>query len=548
MPTVQFSRKHLEHLVGKKLGDDVLKTILARLGTGCDAVDASSLTVEIEPNRPDLLSEAGMARAMMSLLGIKTGLRRYDAKRPQHKVLVSRSVAKVRPRTACAIVKGLSFDDEKIKMIIQMQEKLHVGYCRRRKKAAIGIYPLEHIEWPVRYDALAPSEIKFMPLDANREMTASQILGVHAAGKEYGALLSDAEAYPVFIDNQNRIMSMPPIINSTVTGRVSESTTDVFIECSGFDQGVLDRLLAIIVSALADEGGIIHSVEVVYPGQTVITPKLESRAMNVNLENISRRLGIVVKENDARVLLAKMGLGFSNKKVLIPCYRADMLHEVDIAEEIAIASGYDSFEPMACPASTVGTEQVLSVLKARIAATLVGLGMQEVNTLHIDSLNNQTVRSAGAAKPVRLANALTVDYDTLRRWMLPSVLQVFAANKHRDYPQKVFAFGSVFVAEKSETGIVEKDMLALALSHSKADYTEARQVLGYALQLLGMEVKLEEHDENWAIPGRCAMVSCKGKRFAVLGEVHPQVLSNWQLETPVVAAELDMHVLLSCLE
>ena len=103
-----------------------------------------------------MLSYHGFKRSFLAFLGKKTGLVNYKVNPPEknYEVIVDSSVKDIRPYTACAIVKGLQLDDEKIKEIINIQEKLHITIGRKRKRAAIGIYPLEKIELPITFKAM----------------------------------------------------------------------------------------------------------------------------------------------------------------------------------------------------------------------------------------------------------------------------------------------------------------------------------------------------------------------------------------------------------
>ena len=255
MPTITLNKKTVEELAGKKLPLDKLKDSISMLGTDLESVNEEEIVVEIFPNRPDLLSEQGFARALSSFINVKTGLRDYKAKKSNYKVIIDKSVKDVRPYTACAVVKNLKFNEEKIREVIQIQEKLHVTYGRNRKKVAIGIYPLEKIKFPIKYLAKKPQEIKFMPLESKREMNGLQILSQHPTGREYGYLLEGKKLFPIFVDGNNEVMSMPPIINSEKTGKITEKTKEVFIECSGFDFEVLSKCLNMIITAFADMKG-----------------------------------------------------------------------------------------------------------------------------------------------------------------------------------------------------------------------------------------------------------------------------------------------------
>ncbi|MCX8146949.1 MAG: phenylalanine--tRNA ligase beta subunit-related protein, partial [Candidatus Woesearchaeota archaeon] len=272
MPTVVLNKKVLERLLGRRLSLDILKNRISYIGTGLEKIEGNEIHVEVFPNRPDMLSEQGFARALSAFIGVKKGLRTYKVKKSNEKVIIDKSLRGIRPYTACAIVRGLTFNDEKIREIIQIQEKLHITYGRNRKKAAIGIYPYEKIKPPIRFLAKKPEKIVFRPLEAEKEMNAYQILSKHPTGKEYGNLLAGMKKYPVFIDSNDKILSMPPIINSHDTGKITEKTKDVFIECSGFNFDVLSTCLNIIVTALADMGGQIYSMDLIYPDKKRRTP------------------------------------------------------------------------------------------------------------------------------------------------------------------------------------------------------------------------------------------------------------------------------------
>src|SRR3989344_1121249 len=262
MAVVNFNKKTFESEIGKL--DDEMQNKIAMFGTPIESITGEGLQVEVFPNRPDLLSYSGFKRSFLAFLGKETGLKNYIVKKPEkdYKVNVDSSVKDVRPYTACAIIRGLVLDDEKIKELIEIQEKLHITIGRKRKKMAIGIYPLEKIKLPITFKAMEPDKIKFVPLDSDKEMSGLEILHKHPAGKEYAHLLAGKVKFPVFVDANNEVLSMPPIINSQTTGRVDSKTKDVFVECSGFDFDVLKTCLNIITTTMAEMGGKIYQMEI----------------------------------------------------------------------------------------------------------------------------------------------------------------------------------------------------------------------------------------------------------------------------------------------
>src|SRR3989344_4672969 len=496
MPVVNLNRKVFDKLVGKKLTTEQLKDRISYLGTDLEKIDDKEIIVEVFPNRPDMLSEQGFSRAFSSFIGIKKGLRNYKVIKSAYKVIVDPSVRLIRPYIACAVVKNLRFDDEKIREIIQIQEKLHVTFGRDRKKAAIGIYPMEKIKWPIKYLAKKPNDIKFQPLESNKIMTSIQILNDHPTGKSYKHLLEGKDKYPLFIDSNNEVLSMPPIINSHNIGKIDERTRDVFIECSGFDFNTLKQTLNIIVTALDDMGGDIYSVEIDY-GKKFVTPDLNPVEMKLDLNYVNKLLGLNLKQNDVKKYLERMGHDYKSR-VLIPAYRTDILHPIDLVEDIAIAYGYENFNELIPKISTIAEENKFEIFKSKIADLLVGFNLIEVSSYHITN------------------------------------------NKENEYPQNIFEMGNIFRKGKTETGIEEETRLAVVLCHSKANFTEIKQIIDSLLENLGLNCSIENIEHKSFIPGRVGKIIIKGKETAIMGEIHPSVLVNFGIETPVSVFELDL--------
>ncbi|MEK6949444.1 MAG: phenylalanine--tRNA ligase subunit beta [Nanoarchaeota archaeon] len=541
MPTIKINRQVFENLVGKKLPIEKLKDRISMLGTDLEDVNDNEIIVEIFPNRPDMLSVQGFARAFSSFIGVNTGLREFKVEHSKEKMIVESSVAEVRPYTACAIVKNLHFDDEKIKEVIDIQEKLHITYGRHRKKAAIGIYPFEKIKTPIRFLAQDPKDIVFQPLESSREMNALEILEEHPAGKAYGHLLQGKKKFPVFRDADNEVLSVPPIINSHKTGKINEKTKEVFIETSGFDFEICKKCLNMIVTSLSDMGGKIYSMDLVYGSKKYVTPSLEPEEMKVDAAYINKLLGLNLKENEIKKLLEKTGYGYKDKKVLIPSYRADILHQVDLAEDIAIAYGYENFEALIPNVATIAEEDGFEKFKGKISILLAGSGLIEASTYHLTNKELQCGKMNAEMPLIELANSISSDYNVLRAWVLPSLMEVLGNNKHREYPQKIFTMGTIFKKSgENDTNIAEKQRLAVAIASEKADYTEIRQMIDYIFRSTGVNHEIAEAEHKSFIAGRVSRASVNGKKIAYLGEINPRVLSNWGIEFPVAALELNL--------
>lgn len=541
MTVVNLPKKQLEKAIGKITKD--VEEKIAMFGTTIEENTEDNFAIEVYPNRPDLLSMQGFVRAMDNYLHSKK-LKEYSINKPAkgYKVKIESAVKGVRPYTVCAIVKNLKFDNEKIKEIIDIQEKIHLTLGRKRKKLAIGVYPLEKISLPITYTAKKPDQIKFRPLEAESEMTGLQILSRHPAGREYANLLKDSELFPVFIDAKGKVLSMPPIINSHETGKISEQTKDIFIECSGFNLPSLKKALNILVCALSDMGGEIYSMEIEDKGKS-ISPNLENEKLEFKLENINKTLGLELKEKEIPKLLQKMGIGyeFKNKKsiAIVPAYRTDILHWVDLTEEIAIAYGYQNFNPEIPKISTIAQEDPTSIRKRLISNILSGLGLLETSSYHLTTKDSIKRVNPEFKQFIEVEESKT-EYSVLRPDILSNLMNILSENSDSSYPQKIFELGKVFSLGNTETGILEKESLAIAVAGETANFTEIKQVLDYLFKMLNVQYSIKETENQAFISGRAGKIIVQGKEIGIIGEVHPKVIQNSKLKMPVAALELEV--------
>jgi phenylalanyl-tRNA synthetase beta chain len=533
MANVTFPRKQFEKEIGKL--DEKMQNRIAMFGTPLEKFNDDEIEIEVFPNRPDLLSYHGFKRSFLAFLGKQTGLKEYKINKPEKDYLVKidSSLKDIRPYTACAIVKGLKFDDDKIKEMIDIQEKLHQTLGRKRKKLAIGIYPLEQIKLPITFTAMEPDKIKFTPLESDREMNGLQILQRHPAGREYAHLLAGKPKFPLFIDAENNVLSMPPIINSHKTGKVTEKTTEVFVECSGFDFQSVSRCLNIVVTNLAEMGGKIYQMELQYKDKKT-TPDLSSEKMKINLNNVNELLGVELKEKEIKSLIEKMGHNYSKNLVETPAWRTDILHEVDLIEDVAIAYGYENFIPEIPKIATTGEENKKEITKRKIGEILSGLNLIEISNYHLTTKKEQ-FRNMGIPeeKILEVENSKT-DYNILRKNLTHYLMKILSENVDSEYPQKIFEVGKVFLPE-------EKDNLALAIAPS--NFTEVRQILEYLFKMLNFPIKIIEPEKipNWFIEGRTAEIIFENKSIGFLGEIHPRILKNWKIKMPVSLFEINLE-------
>jgi len=509
------------------------------------AQSEDNLIVEVkDSNRPDLLSVEGIARELKGSLGKEKGLAKYTLNRSDF-VLNAGNVG-ARSEIVCAVIKNIKLDDFAIKQIIQLQEKLCEGYGRKRKEAAVGIYDFDKIKWPILYKQANPDSVKFIPLEMNEELTLRQILARHPTGRDYAKLLENESEYPLIIDSADEVLSMPPIINSNYSGKVTESTKNLFVEVTGFDREKIMLALNIVIAALADRNGEIYSVTINKSGKKFASPEFKTKKKTLSVEDVNERLGLNLSAAQIVSLLEKARYSAKANKnkieVETPFYRADIIHTVDIIEDIAIAYGYHNFSVEEPKIFTVGSTLEDTKLSNKVANLMAGLEFQEIMSFVMSNKEDLFKKmDLKEESIIEIENPASQTYSGLRNWLLPSLMNMLSQNTTKNYPQKIFEIGNaVMLNEKSEVKSDTVPKFSAAIASNSANFTDIKQVLDYIMKNLGLEYEFVKSKHSSLIEGRCGEIIINKKKIGILGEVSPKVLSNWNIDVPVAVFEIDV--------
>ncbi len=513
-----------------------------------DSLSGDELILEVTSDRPDLLCAEGIARELRGLLGIETGLVNYKLKTSDLKIYVDKSISKVRPYIAGALVKNLEFTDDFVKQIMQLQEKLHLTYCRNRTKVSVGIHDAKTITHELTYAGVRPEKIKFIPLDETREMNGTEILESTPKGREYGGIIKNFSVYPLLFDSDTKVLSLPPIINGIVT-KVTPETTSLILDITGTDMKLVNFVNNIMVSSLIERGGQAKTATVIYDRKRINTPDLSPYRRNLNLSYANEILGLNLKTGQARSILRKMRYGVKPKSknsltVIIPAYRADIMHEIDLVEDLAIAYGYDKLDPTMPMSATIGSERNITKLTRKIRDLMVGLGFIEV--LNYVMTGENTISSkmdATSEKIVKIANPLSLDFSVLRNWLIPDLLNFLSFNKHVPYPQNIFECGeTVEINDVTPNKTITKRKLAALVCDHKISYEDIQSNLYSLLQNAGGDGwSLHRTEHSSFIKGRVASIKVSGVEAGIIGEIHPRILERFEIENPVGAFEIDLE-------
>lgn len=546
MPNVEINLNDLSALVGKKLSLEQAREALLFVKGEIDSINGNSIVVDVkETNRPDLLSAEGIARELKGHLGKERGLVKYNIKSSGVKVIVDSSLANIRPCIAAAIARNVKVSDDFIKQMVQLQEKVCLTFGRKRKEAAIGLYDFDVMDPPIYYKAFAPHELKFVPLEYKVEMDLDEILKEHPKGKEYAHLLQGCKKFPILIDSADVVASMPPVINSQATGKVTEKTRNLFVEVTGMRQETVNTALNVIASALAERDAKIESVQIIYPKNKIITPDFSPHKISVDIANVQKISGLELGAADIVKLLrnARYDAAAKGKKIIAeyPAYRQDILHPIDVIEDVIIAYGYGEIEPTEVKIATIGSELPQNKIENACRELCIGLGLQEVLTFTLTS-NEKQQKMMGLPEQqfVEIANPVSLNWSILRRSIAPELLEFLSKNKNCAYPQKIFEIGKTLTLDASaETGVREHTQVCIALSHKNANFTEIKSHLNALLQNLGIKYETRAIKHPGFAEGRAAEIVALGK-CGIIGEVSEKVRKNFLIDAPVAILEMEI--------
>ena len=575
MPTLKFNHNILEYLHGingVKYDSNDWEKRMPSIGCVVEENDEEGIEIEIFPDRTDLLSHETISRAARAFLNSLNDSPNLDIKQGEITLEVDKSLQNLRPVILGAVVRGVDNGtnyrekDDFIQSLMDHQEKLHLTLGRKRKFASIGVHDLSQLSPPFKVISV-DKKYKFTPLAEEKEMSIEDILKSHPKGKEYAHLMSELKEYPVIIDAEDRVLSFPPIINGDHT-TVNEQTRDFFIDVTGWDERSCEACLLLICLSLAERGGVIESIQIKNWDQELLNvPRGDSKSHKVPDRLIRNILGIELSKTEIADSIKKMGgelietrtvtngpdkiekwadciVGEKEHVISMPRWRNDIMHPVDIVEDIAIGYGYDNLPEQLSAVHLDAIPLPSSNLKRRISSSLCALGLQETQSLTLSNKRDQfeRVRWIEENKSTIISNPITKEHTMLRQYILPSLLNLLAANRHHELPQRVHELGDVVRDSENKT------RLSWACAEVGGGFSAAKGIASSLLRDLGAnlsEVKwqgINQEEGPW-IKGRGAKVIIGGIEVGQIGEIDPKVSFEFGLKVPIQAGEFDVDAL-----
>ena len=539
MPVIELSFSRLQKLIGK-VSKKQISDSLPFLGLDIESEDKDLVRIEYSPNRPDYSTDYGVALGLQGLLGIKTGSVKLTIKKSKnYSISVKPTVSKIRPFVTGIIAKNGKIDDKTIKQLMTMQEDLHFGIGRKRKKSSIGIHDLDKISFPLIYTTTTKNH-KFIPLNSEKELSISEIIADTETGKDYGHLLGQSSQVPIILDTNQKTVSFPPIINAAVT-TVTTKTKNLFVEVTGINKDDAEDMLSVVATILQSAGFKLEHIQI--SGAKNSSPKLKEKTMIVNPSLINQTLGLNLNTSKIIASLKKSRLNAISKGKNIVCtippYRFDIFGPMDLVEEVALGYGIQNFEPTMSPSQTIGHTNPISLQLKSLNQIIIGLGFLEALNSSLSSkrvLYDMTNRDS--KKIISVLDSKSQEHTILRDSILPGLIENLSRNIHESYPQKMFETGSVF---NLHDPISEKINLAVISAHKDANFTEIKSVLQTALKIgFGIQIQTKTTVNSSFEDGHCANIIFNGNVIGIIGEIDSKIIENYKIRVPVVGFEISL--------
>jgi phenylalanyl-tRNA synthetase beta chain len=533
IPVVTLYYNRLKSMINKNVEEII--NVLPYIGLDIEEEGNDYVKVEYNPNRPDFSTDYGIIRALKGLLDIDIGIPKYEQGESNVSVIVDDSVNNVRPYIVSLLALDGKLDDDIIREIITMQEDLHNGLGRKRRKISIGIHDYGKIQGPFIY-TLADPKTLFVPLDESKEYTLEYIINNHELGKKYKSIIGNY--YPIIKDANNNIISFPPIINSELT-RVNNNTKDLFIEITATDLKSAQDALSILAMTLFDANFKIKSVNIDYNNKIILTPMMNNNIIDVDILYINNLLGLDLSNEEIIKALRRSRLDgniIDNKlRCIIPPYRFDIINAIDIVEEIGIGYGIYRLEPTYPLHIASGMRD--KFLRFIDNSRDVMISLNTIEVMNFDIIDKDILDMLGLNYRYEVEHSKSKEHEILRPSLIPSLLKVLSVNIHEPYPQLLFEIGKVFNDE-------EEYRLVLAIASNDTNFTNIKSYLqAFLKRLINKDPITKATNIPFLKEGVSANIIIDNVLLGIIGEVRKDIIEKLKIRVNISLFEISLNKL-----
>lgn len=544
------------------LGDDCQKTLGLDI---CEAIGFNDVITEFEitSNRPDCLSVIGLARETAATFKLP-----FSPKKPE-------------------LVDGIEDVNDYLKVDILAPDKCYryVGavvknvriapsprWLRERLRAC-GVRPINNIVDITNYVMLEYGQ----PMHAFdlRYLDGNQVIVRNAKDGEEITTLDDTKRIlnsdMLVIADSKKPVAVAGVMGGEYSGIMDDTTTIVFesacfngpsvrktakqlgmrTESSGrfekqlnpFDcDTCLYRALELV--KILDAGDIVSGVVDCNHSDK------EPKTLPFDPQWVNDFIGIDLAPSEHKEILERIEFSVDNDVITIPSFRNDIEHQADISEEIARFYGYENIPNRKLSGVAKATLSPSQILKRKVENTLLACGYSEISTYSFISPKayDKICLDTDDEKRicVTITNPLGEDTSVMRTTAIPSMLDVLARNYHnRNMDVAFYELATQYTSQGENTLPIEKPMVIMGQYGNDSDFFSLKGAVEELLYVVGIDdFDIEAvTDNNIFHPGRTAKISKDGNQIALLGEIHPIVLDNYEIGTRAYVAEIDFDQL-----
>ena len=593
MPTIVVNRNALFKAIGRTFTDEEFDNLCFEFGIELDDVTSEQEMKKNEQNKEDInlstevlykIEVAANRYDLLCLEGLALALRIFLEKQKmpdikpinvlpenERQLIVYDSVNDVRPIGLCAILRDINFTDEMLKSFMDLQEKLHNNICRGRKLVSMGTHDLDTVKGPFTYRALEPEHIHFVPLNREEEVNGDGLMTLLKDDPKLGKyldLLKGKKKYPVMMDSNGIIMSLPPIINSQHT-KMTLNTHNVLLDITGTDltkcEIVLNTLIAMF-SVYCKNPFTVEEIKVINEktGESKIYPDLTPRKFKVDVKYLQTITGIydIIPEKIIQ-LLEKMELKAKiinpqEIEVSAPITRSDILHPCDIAEDLAISYGYNNIKKQLTQTKTHGMQQPYNKLTDLFRDEMAMGGYTEFLTMALlskEDMFTNLLSEEKDDKTVEISYSKTKEFQYMRSSLIPGILKSIEGNKANALPFKIFEISDVVeINEESEVGAVNRRKLCFAYTNTSSAMEIIQGMVDLLMKKIGLCFNSDNVEKKYTIKKSENKIFFEDRqaeifildniKIGIYGIIHPKVLKNFGIKNPVTLCDIDLQLIM----
>jgi phenylalanyl-tRNA synthetase beta chain len=533
-------------------------------------LDDAVLDLEIEANRPDLLSVVGVAREVSAATGVPLTVPEVSISEAPDR---AEDAARVEvldvdkcPRYLARVIRGVTHGSSPVRV--------------QARLTASGMRPVSTVVDATNYAMLELGQ-PMHPFDLDRLEGRGVVVRSARPGEPMVTLdgvrrkLTDDD---LVIADGSRAVGIAGVMGAA-DAEVTPSTKDVLLESAYFEpRGILrtSRRLGLLTEAstrfsrgtdpeilgsAADRAARLMAewgAGQILAGAIDVGRAPERRRLAIRPARASLLLGYDVSASDVADALGRLGIQAEKAdgevRVEVPSFRPDLEREIDLIEEVVRVQGYDQLGSTMPGITQAGGFAASHLLRRRIRQVLVRAGLREALSLSFASPPD--LELMGHDQAVKAANPPSADEPFLRTSLIPNLLKALGRNVYRGARgAALFEAGRVFRPGLPDaTPVDERESVAAVLTgpagegvhadRRDLDFFDAKGALEALVEGLGIaEWEMGDPAPDPFHPGRSAVVLVGGLPAGVVGEIHPREAARLDLPHRVGAFELDVGIM-----